>query len=79
MFWKWFGSDRKVMEALEQSTGYDLSPTIIQAPANTDEAPQLDENGKPKLELWTDYTFSQDDADIKIAEFWDNVAKNGGK
>ena len=79
MFWRWFGSDRKVMEALEQSTGYDMSPTIIQAPANTDEAPKLDANGKPKLEIWEDYTFTQEEADLKIEEFWNNIANSKWK
>ncbi len=37
MFWKWFGSDRRVLEALSASTGYDAAPSFIQAPANTDE------------------------------------------
>jgi len=58
MFWRWFSSDRAVREALEQSQGYDMSPDarIMQAPANTDDAP----NGQSKLTLWTDYHYSRD-------------------
>lgn len=41
MFWKLFGSERRVQEALEQSVGYDISPNILRFPANV-EAPQDD-------------------------------------
>jgi hypothetical protein len=42
MFWKLFGSDRRVEEALEQSVGYDISPNeisagVLQMPANSDQ------------------------------------------
>jgi hypothetical protein len=56
-----------------------MSPTIIQAPANTDEAPKLDANGKPKLEIWEDYTFTQEETDLKIEEFWNNIANSKWK
>ena len=79
MFWRWFGSDRKVMEALEQSTGYDMSPKIIQAPANMDEPPKMDANGKPMLEIWEDYTFTQEESDLKIEEFWSGIANSKWK
>jgi hypothetical protein len=39
MFWKIFGSERKVQEAVEKSVDYDISPKTIQMPANTDTAP----------------------------------------
>jgi len=82
MFWNWFGSDRKVLEALEQSTGYDMSPTIVRAPANTDNKPVFNkvptsaEDGDLKLEIWDDYTFSQEEVDMKVEEFWDKVANS---
>lgn len=38
MFWKLFGSERKVQEALEQSIGYDISPKTLPMPANSDTA-----------------------------------------
>lgn len=78
MFWRWFVSDRKVLEALaESSETYDISPTVIQAPANMDEEkPAVDENGKPRLTLWTDFQYSKEEADIKIEEYWASVAAN---
>jgi hypothetical protein len=45
----------------------------------SDEAPKLDENGKPKLEIWKDYTFTQEEADLKIEEFWNNIANSKWK
>lgn len=80
MFWRWFVSDRKVLEALAQSgETYDIAPQVVQAPANTDDAPVLDENGKPKLTLWSDYTYTQEESDIKIEEYWASVAANKGR
>lgn len=78
MFWRLFGSDLKVEQALAQSgESYDICPTIVQMPANNDE--QVDkaaENGKPALSLWTDYKYTQEEADIKIEEYWASVAAN---
>lgn len=53
MFWKFFRSDARVQEALEQSVGYDISPNVLKdgpqaAPAEADQGP---------LRLWTDYSF----------------------
>lgn len=76
MFWNWFLSDRKVTEALSQSTGYDMSPNVIQAPANTDVEEKADENGKPKLTLWTDYTYTPEETEIKIEQYWATVAND---
>lgn len=50
MFWKIFGSERKVQEAVEKSVDYDISPKTIQLPANTDTAPDA-ARGVKKLEL----------------------------
>src|SRR5579863_5735474 len=37
MFWKLLGSERRVQEALDQSTGYDISPDFVaRMPANSD-------------------------------------------
>lgn len=77
MFWKLFGSDLKVEQALAQSgEAYDICPNIVQMPANNDEQQQATINGKPKLCLWTDYKYTQEEADIKIEEYWASVAAN---
>jgi hypothetical protein len=39
MFWKLFGSERRVQEALEQSVGYDISPNVLRFPANVETPP----------------------------------------
>lgn len=36
MLWKLFGSKNAVENALNQSVGYDISPTVVQMPANVD-------------------------------------------
>lgn len=59
MFWKWLTSDKRVLEALEQSQGYDMSPVIVQAPANTSEAaPAAAETAQEKLALCEEYGFT---------------------
>jgi len=56
-FWDWFSSESRIREALEKSRGYDISPTIIHPPANTDDPPK--ESKKKGLTLWTDYTYEK--------------------
>jgi hypothetical protein len=41
-----------------------------------EEKPAVDENGKPRLTLWTDFQYSKEEADIKIEEYWASVAAN---
>jgi|GEM_PF-1280446 len=80
MFWRWFVSDRKVLEELAQSSEtYDICPTIVQAPANSDDVPAPGANGKPSLTLWTDYKYTQEESEIKIEEYWASVAANKGR
>jgi hypothetical protein len=80
MFWRLFGSDQKVEEALAQSgEGIDICPQTLQLPANNDtpqETAPAQKNGKPALTLWTDYKYTQEEADIKIEEYWASVAAN---
>lgn len=77
MFWNFFGSDRKVLEALAASgEAYDICPNVIPVAANNDDAPAVDENGKPRLTLWKDFEYSQAETDIKIDEYWASVAVN---
>ena len=50
MIWKLFGSEQKVQEALDQSIGYDISPTVIQMAANSDVEPKVDKpSAKPEF------------------------------
>ncbi|HRI76754.1 MAG: hypothetical protein H3C49_01090 [Alphaproteobacteria bacterium] len=80
MFWRWFVSDRKVLEQLVQSgETYDICPNTLQAPANSDEAAPMDANGKPALTLWRDYKYTQEETDIKIDEYWESVSANKGR
>ncbi len=78
MFWRLFGSDLKVEQALAQSgESYDICPNIVQMPANNDDQQEAATvNGKPKLSLWTDYKYTQEESDIKIEEYWASVAAN---
>jgi hypothetical protein len=70
VFWKIFGSSRRVEEALRQQTRVvELSPI----PAN-------DSSEKPtKLELWTDYQYDESKAEELIQSYWDKttVKKRG--
>lgn len=53
MIWKLFGSEEKVQQALEQSIGYDISPKVIQMPANTDAPkPVAVDKDKAKTEFY---------------------------
>jgi hypothetical protein len=50
MLWKLFGSEQRVQQALEQSTGYDISPNIL-----TDEPAAKDATPTEPLRLWHDF------------------------
>jgi hypothetical protein len=81
MFWRWFVSDRKVLEELlETNEVYDICPNAIQMPANANvsanEEAAVDENGKPRLTLWKDFQYSEEEAEIKVEEYWAAVAAN---
>ncbi len=59
MFWRLFGIERRVEEALRQPT------TVI------DMSPANDTNGfyTSKLELWTDYEYDQHRADPVLQDY----------
>ncbi len=58
MFWNWFTSDRRVIEALEASSGYDLSPVSVTAPANTEHVVVPADTQEDRQEGCKDYCFS---------------------
>lgn len=61
MFWKLFGSNQKVEEALRRgSRAQDLTPSM----AVNDDAPPLDENGQPRR-LWLEGWNEQDEARLR--------------
>lgn len=73
MLWKLLGSEQKVEAALRQSKGYDISPAVVQMPANMN-----DQDGEKKLSLWTDYAYvpgPADDADETV--FWNEARRKG--
>lgn len=65
-FWKWFSSERRIRDAMERSVGYDLSPVVIHAPANTDEPLEVNEFGRRILPLGHRRTVNQD-----VGDFWE--------
>ena len=59
MLWKLFGSELRVQEALEKSTGYDISPNVIvQVPANSDipDGVTTDFNASPRTSRYMSKT-----------------------
>jgi hypothetical protein len=54
MFWKLFGSEERVQQAIEQSVGYDISPNILHQPEVVQPAVVVSEG---TLDLWKDYAF----------------------
>ncbi|MFH1159196.1 MAG: hypothetical protein V1721_10020 [Pseudomonadota bacterium] len=70
-FWDWFSSERRIREALEKSSGYDISPVNISPPANTDDPPK---GGEKRLTLWTDYTYEPKESDKDDHDnIWANI------
>lgn len=70
MLWQLFYSECSVQEALERSTDYDISPQVLTFPANANEEPAPEPaTGKPKLTLWTNYTYKKEDQ-AADDEFW---------
>lgn len=76
-FWKWLSSERRIRDAMEQSVGHDLSPVIIQVPANTDEAQGLEVNAFGRKVLPLDYRRTA--SDDHVLDFWEepSVKKQG--
>lgn len=54
MFWKLFGSEERVQQALEQSVGYDISPNILHQPEVVNPATV----NAGTLDLWRDYAIA---------------------
>lgn len=67
MFWKLFGSNRRIEEALRQQTRVEnLSPF----PAN-------DASEQPsKLELWSDYQYDEETNEKVLQQYWDKNTIN---
>ena len=52
MIWKIFGSDLRVEEALEKSTGYNISPNVIlPIPANSDIPLEVKTDWEPSQQM----------------------------